>query len=68
MPHNLVIAQMMKIVRYKKTEFLIPWKWPKKNPLYRFYFGYSLRTFTFPLSRPRESLNEMLIEGSVLPY
>lgn len=54
---------MMQTVRYKKTEYLMPWKWPKKNPLYRFILDIPYALY-FSVVPSREALNEMLIRGS----
>ena len=53
----------MRIIRYKQSEFLMPWKWRKKKPLYRFILDipYALYYSVVP---GREALNEVLRAGT----
>jgi hypothetical protein len=52
----------MKIIKYKQTEWLMPWKWPKKNPLYRFILDIPYALY-FSVVPSREALNEVLRVG-----
>ena len=42
--------EIMRIGRYKQSEYLMPWKWRKKNPVYRFILDihYALYFSIFP--------------------
>ena len=52
----------MRIIRYKQSEYLMPWRWRKKNPLYRFILDipYALYHSIVP---GRDTLNELLRTG-----
>jgi hypothetical protein len=53
----------MRIIRYKQSEFLMPWKWRKKKSLHRFILDipYALYYSVVP---GREALNEVLCAGT----
>lgn len=53
----------MRIIRYKQSEYLMPWKWRKKKPLHRFILDipYALYYSVVP---GRDALNEVLRRGS----
>jgi hypothetical protein len=53
----------MRIIRYKQSEYLMPWTWRKKKPLHRFILDipYALYYSVVP---GREALNEVLRTGS----
>ena len=53
----------MRTIRYKQSEYLMPWKWRKKNPLYRFILDIPHALY-FPIVPGREALNEVLRSGS----
>lgn len=53
----------MQTINYKRTGFLVPWKWPKKNPLSRFILDIPNALY-FSIVPSREALNEMLIRGA----
>ena len=44
------LPRILRIVRYKQSEYLMPWKWRKKNPVYRFILDipYALYFSIFP--------------------
>ena len=52
----------MRIVRYKQSEYLIPWNWRKKNPLYRFILDIPDALY-FSIVPGRNALNEVLRSG-----
>ena len=53
----------MRIVRYKQSEYLMPWKWRKKNPVYRFILDIPYALY-FSIVPGRDALNEVLRSGS----
>ena len=53
----------MRIIRYKQSEYLMPWKWRKKNPLHRFILDIPYALY-FSIVPGREALNEALRIGS----
>jgi len=53
----------MRVIRYKRSEFLMPWKWRKKNPLHRFILEIPYALY-FSIVPGREALNEVLRKGS----
>jgi hypothetical protein len=53
---------MMKTIKYKQTEWLMPRKWPKKQPLYRFILDIPYALY-FSVVPSREALNEVLRVG-----
>lgn len=53
----------MRTVRYKQSEYLIPWKWRKRNPLYRFILDIPYALY-FSVVPSRMALNEVLLTGS----
>jgi hypothetical protein len=53
----------MHLVRYKRSEYLMPWKWRKKNPLHRFIVDIPYALY-FSVVPGREALNEVLRSGS----
>ncbi len=53
----------MRIVRYKQSEYLIPWNWRKKSPLYRFILDIPDALY-FSIVPGRNALNEVLRSGS----
>jgi hypothetical protein len=52
----------MDVIKYKQTEFLMPWKWSKKNLLHRFILDIPYALY-FSVVPSREALNEILISG-----
>lgn len=52
----------MRIVRYKQSEYLIPWNWRKKNPLHRFILDIPDALY-FSIVPGRNALNEVLRSG-----
>jgi hypothetical protein len=52
----------MDVIKYKQTEFLMPWKWSKKNLLYRFIFEIPYALY-FSVVPSRAALNEVLRRG-----
>ena len=55
--------EIMRIVRYKQSEYLMPWKWRKKNPVYRFILDIPYALY-FSIVPGRDALNEVLRSGS----
>ena len=53
----------MRIVKYKKTEFLMPWKFSKKNSLYRFILDIPYGLY-FSVVPSFCAINEVLLKGS----
>ena len=53
----------MKEICYKKTEFLLPWKWRKKNLLHRFILDIPYALY-FPVVPSENALNEVLLKGA----
>lgn len=53
----------MNIIRYKQSEYLLPWKWRKKNPVSRFILDIPYALY-FSIVPGREALNEVLRSGS----
>ena len=53
----------MRIIRYKQTEWLMPWKWRKKKPLHLFILAmpYTICRWVVP---SREALNQVLARGA----
>ncbi|MHB1157394.1 MAG: hypothetical protein ACYC26_11230 [Phycisphaerales bacterium] len=54
----------MRIIRYKQTEWLMPWKWRKKNPLHLFILDIPYAIY-HGVAPSREALNEILARGAV---
>ena len=52
----------MRIVRYKQSEYLIPWNWRKKSPLHRFILDIPDALY-FSIVPGRNALNEVLRSG-----
>ena len=52
----------MRIVRYKQSEYLMPWNWRKKSPLYRFILDIPDALY-FSIVPGRNALNEVLRSG-----
>ncbi len=53
----------MRVIRYKQSEYLMPWRWRKKNPVYRFILDIPYALY-FSIVPGREALNEVLRSGS----
>lgn len=60
---RLLEKEIMRIIRYKQSEFLMPWKWRKKNPVHRFILEIPYGLY-FSVVPGREALNEVLRSGS----
>ena len=52
----------MRLIKYKKTEYLIPWKFSKKNPLHRFILDIPYGLY-FSVVPSLDVINEVLLEG-----
>lgn len=53
----------MRIIRYKQSGYLIPWKWRKRNHVYRFILDIPYALY-FSVVPGRQALNEVLRSGS----
>ena len=53
----------MRTVRYKQSEYLMPWRWRKKNPVFRFILDIPYALY-FSIVPGRDALNEVLRSGS----
>jgi hypothetical protein len=63
LPCALRSAKKMRVVRYKQSEFLQPWKWRRKKPLHLFIFEIPYALY-FSIVPGREALNDVLRQGS----
>jgi hypothetical protein len=53
----------MRLIRYKQSQYPIPWKWRKKNLLHRFILDIPYALY-FSIVPGRGALNEVLRSGS----
>lgn len=53
----------MRIIRYEQSGHLIPWKWRKRNDVYRFILDVPYALY-FSVVPGRQALNELLRSGS----
>lgn len=52
----------MRVISYKRSEFLMPWKWHKRNPLERFILDIPYALY-FSIVPSRDAINEVLKRG-----
>ncbi len=57
-------SEIMRVVRYKQSEFLMPWKWRKKRPAYRFILDIPYGLY-FSIVPGLEALNDLLRTGAL---
>ena len=56
-------AKKMRVIRYKQSEFLQPWKWRRKKPLHLFILEIPYALY-FSIVPSRSALNDVLRQGS----
>ncbi|MEO0414579.1 MAG: hypothetical protein AAF226_06475 [Verrucomicrobiota bacterium] len=53
----------MRVIRYKQSEYLMPWKWRKKKPAYRFILEIPYGLY-FSVVPGFDALNDLLQKGA----